>query len=48
MRRLINTSVWETGRDRNIFGAASTLPKALDISLTTKRWGPISTKVGYP
>jgi general secretion pathway protein J len=48
VRRLINTSVWEEGRDRSVFGAASTLPKALDISITTKRWGAISTKVGYP
>jgi type II secretion system protein J len=48
VRRLINTSVWETGRDRSIFGAASTLPKALDISVTSKHWGVVSTKVGYP
>lgn len=46
--RLINTSIWERGRDRTIFGAASTLPKALEIRLTTKRWGIISTKVAYP
>ena len=48
VRRLINTSVWEAGRDRSIFGAATALPKALDISVTTNRWGAISTKVGYP
>jgi general secretion pathway protein J len=48
LRRLINTSVWEIGRDRSIFGAASTLPKALDIAVTSKYWGVISTKVGYP
>jgi general secretion pathway protein J len=48
VRRLINTSVWETGRDRSIFGAASTLPKALDIVVTSNHWGAISTKVGFP